>query len=175
MKEFLELYAPIIAVTGAITALIGTPLGFFFGGKSAQKQALKKEVAATKQTDADANIRIAESYRTFVEDHNNQMDVLRLEIKESSKKSESLMNEIKELRTSNMNISENQTKILFLYTEEQRKSNELEKQNIVLTRKLKENEEKNNENEQKNLELTQKVEYLESQIALLTAAKNKTK
>ena len=66
MKEFLELYAPVLAVLG----IFGPPMAYFFGGKMAQKIALKKESAVAKQTDADANSAIAKAYREFVEDHN---------------------------------------------------------------------------------------------------------
>jgi hypothetical protein len=118
MKEFLELYAPVLAILG----VFGPPMAYFFGGKMAQRVALKKENAAAKQTDADANSAIAKAYREFVEDHNLQMGVLR--------------DEVKELRTSNMSISGKQTDILLLYAKEQKKSFELENKNTELALKI---------------------------------------
>ena len=87
MKEFLELYSPFIAVV----SLFSAPIAYIFGGKRAQKQALIKEVAVIKQTDADANKAIAELYKVFMEDHTRHLESLRFEIQE--------------LRTSNMAIA----------------------------------------------------------------------
>lgn len=125
MKEFFELLSsPLLN----IIALISTPIAYIFGGKMMQRIALKKETAVAKQTDADANTAIAAAYAKFLSDHNGHMEMLRVEIKE--------------LRTSNMEIASKQTNILLLYAEEQRKTFELEKMNTELTRKIGELEKK---------------------------------
>lgn len=118
MIELIELALKPVAI---ILGLLSPFIAYLFGGKMAQKAALKKSNADARQTDADANSAIAEAYRKFVVDHNIQM--------------ENLKNEISELRSSNMAISAKQTDILLLYSKEQKKSYDLEKLNLELTRK----------------------------------------